>query len=161
MTTYEQQIIHGVPFLLSNNSVFYYDALALPWSTNPKEPIRIGTFTDGDLRLDKGWEERVKPRVDAWRGTISPVGRNEVVRAPKQSKPKRSPKSAAKTAGTTGETPTTAGTATTTNVIIVPATNTDNTVVASNTTNTTNTTTPEPNPKRVLKRRKVVQPNAP
>ena len=146
MTTYEQQIIHGVPFLVSNGSVFYYDALAPPWSANPKEPIRIGTFTGSDLRLDKGWEERVQPRVDAWRATISPVGRNEVVRAPKQSKPKRSPKSAAKTAGTAGET--TAAT----NVVIVP---TANTVVASN------TTTPEPNPKRVLKRRKVVQPNAP
>jgi len=160
MTTYEQQIIHGVPFLLSNNSVFYYDALALPWSTNPKEPIRIGTFTSGDLRLDKGWEERVKPRVDAWRATISPVGRNEVVRAPKQSKPKRSPKSAAKTAGTAGETATTTGTtaattttaAATANVVIMP-TNTTNT---TNTANTTNTTAPEPNPKRVLKRRKVV-----
>ena len=99
MTTYEQQIIHGVPFLVSNGSVFYYDPLALPWSANPKEPIRIGTFTNSDLRLDAGWEERVKSRVDAWRATISPVGRNEVVRAPKQSKPKRSPKSAAKTAG--------------------------------------------------------------
>jgi len=149
MTTYEQQIIHGVPFLVSNGSVFYYDPLALPWSADPKEPIRIGTFTNSDLRLDKGWEERVKSRVDAWRATISPVGRNEVVRAPKQSKPKRSPKSAAKTAGSAGETTTT--TAATTNVVIMP----------TNTTNTTNTAAPEPNPKRVLKRRKVVQPNAP
>jgi hypothetical protein len=152
MTTYEQQIIHGVPFLLSNSSVFYYDPLALPWSANPKEPIRIGTFTSGDLRLDAGWEERVKSRVDAWRATISPVGRNEVVRAPKQSKPKRSPKSAAKTAGTTGETPTgTTGTTATTNVVIMP----------TNTANTANTAAPEPTPKRVLKRRKVVQSNAP
>ena len=147
MTTYEQQIIHGVPFLVSNGSVFYYDPLALPWSADPKEPIRIGTFTGGDLRLDAGWEERVKSRVDAWRATISPVGRNEVVRAPKQSKPKRSPKSAAKTAGTTGETATTAG-ATAVNVVIMPA-------IAAN------TAAPEPTPKRVLKRRKVVQPNAP
>jgi len=146
MTTYEQQIIHGVPFLVSNGSVFYYDPLALPWSANPKEPIRIGTFTGSDLRLDAGWEERVKPRVDAWRATISPVGRNEVVRAPKQSKPKRSPKSAAKTAGTAGETATTTG-GTAANVVIMPA-------IAAN------TAAPEPNPKRVLKRRKVVQPNA-
>jgi len=158
MTTYEQQIIHGVPFLLSNNSVFYYDALALPWSTNPKEPIRIGTFTDGDLRLDKGWEERVKPRVDAWRTTISPVGRNEVVRAPKQSKPKRSPKSAAKTAGTTGETATTTGTTATTAATATTAVNV--VIMPSTATTTTNTAAPEPNPKRVLKRRKVVQPNA-
>jgi len=148
MTTYEQQIIHGVPFLVSNGSVFYYDPLALPWSADPKEPIRIGTFTNSDLRLDAGWEERVKSRVDAWRATISPVGRNEVVRAPKQSKPKRSPKSAAKTAGTTGETATTAGgTTAAVNIIINP------TVVAA-------TAAPEPTPKRVLKRRKVVQSNA-
>jgi hypothetical protein len=149
MTTYEQQIIHGVPFLVSNGSVFYYDPLALPWSADPKEPIRIGTFTNSDLRLDAGWEERVKSRVDAWRATINPVGRNEVIRAPKQSKPKRSPKSAAKTAGTTGTTGTTeatAGTTAATNVVIMP---------------TTVATAPEPNPKRVLKRRKVVQPNAP
>jgi hypothetical protein len=151
MTTYEQQIIDGVPFLVSNGSVFYYDLLALPWSPNPKEPVRIGTLINGQLRLDTGWEERIQSRVDAWRATINPVGRNEVVRAPKQSKPKRSPKSTAKTAGTAGETATTTG-GTAANVIINP------TVVA---TNTTNTAAPEPNPKRVLKRRKVVQPNAP
>jgi len=154
MTTYEQQIIDGVPFLVSNGSVFYYDLLALPWSPNPKEPVRIGTLINGQLRLDTGWEERIQSRVDAWRATINPVGRNEVVRAPKQSKPKRSPKSAAKTAGTAGATETTSATTTTTaatatNVVIVPA------------ANTTTAAAPEPNPKRVLKRRKIVQPNAP
>jgi len=151
MSTYEQQIIHGVPFLVSNNSVFYYDPLALPWSANPKEPIRIGTFTDGTLRLDAGWEERVQSRVDAWRATISPVGRNEVVRAPKQSKPKRSPKSAAKNAGTAGETATVAGGTTATTATTAATTETVNVII--------NTATPEQNPKRVLKRRKVVQPN--
>jgi len=149
MTTYEQQIIDGVPFLVSNNSVFYYDLLALPWSPDPKEPVRIGTLINSQLRLDTGWEERIQSRIDAWRATINPVGRNEVIRAPKQSKPKRSPKSAAKTAGSTGTTEATtatAGTTAATNVVIVPAT-----VAAA----------PEPNPKRILKRRKVVQPNAP
>jgi hypothetical protein len=147
MTTYEQQIIDGVPFLVSNNSVFYYDLLALPWSPDPKEPVRIGTLINSQLRLDTGWEERIQSRIDAWRATINPVGRNEVIRAPKQSKPKRSPKSAAKTAATTGTTEATAtATATATNVVIMPST------VA---------TAPEPNPKRILKRRKVVQPNAP
>jgi hypothetical protein len=145
MTTYEQQIIDGVPFLVSNNSVFYYDLLALPWSPDPKEPVRIGTLINSQLRLDTGWEERIQSRIDAWRATINPVGRNEVIRAPKQSKPKRSPKSAAKTAATTGTTEATAA-ATTTNVVIMPST-----VAAA----------PEPNPKRILKRRKVIQPNAP
>jgi len=137
MTTYEQQVIDGVPFLVSGASIFYYDPLALPWSSSPKEPIRIGVLTGGQLRLDEGWVTRVQPSVDAWRGTINPVGRNEIVRAPKQSKPKRSPKSAAKTAGNTVET----GTAVeTTNVTVIP---------------------PEPPAKRIVKRRKVVPANAP
>ena len=147
MTTYEQQVIDGVPFLISGSSIFYYDPLALPWSSDPKEPIRIGTLTGDKLHLDADWRERVQPRIDAWRTTINPVGRNEVVRAPKQSKPKRSPKSAAKTAGNAGETPTaataTAATATTAvNVVVMPS------------------TVEEQNPKRVLKRRKVVPANA-
>ena len=143
MTTYEQQVIDGVPFLVSGTSIFYYDPLALPWSANPKEPIRIGVLTGGQLRLDEGWVARVQPSVDAWRATINPVGRNEIIRAPKQSKPKRSPKSAAKTAGNTVETGTAEGAAAavgTTNVTVIP---------------------PEPTPKRVVKRRKVVPANAP
>ena len=134
MTTYEQQVIDGVPFLVSGTSVFYYDPLALPWSSSPKEPIRIGVLTGTQLRLDEGWIARVQSSVDAWRATINPVGRNEIVRAPKQSKPKRSPKSAAKTAGETGTA------VETTNVTVVP---------------------PEPPVKRVVKRRKVVPANAP
>lgn len=133
MTTYEQQVIDGVPFLVNGSSVFYYDTLALPWSVSPKEPIRIGTLTGAKLQLDEGWRERVQPCIDAWRTTIKPVGRNEVVRAPKQSKPKRSPKSTAKTAGKDG-----------------PAVDTTNTVVS-----------PEPAPTRVIKRRKAVPANAP
>jgi hypothetical protein len=137
MTTYEQQVIDGVPFLVSGTSIFYYDPLSLPWSSSPKEPIRIGVLTGGQLRLDEGWVARVQPSVDAWRGTINPVGRNEIIRAPKQSKPKRSPKSAAKTAGNTVE----AGAAVeTTNVTVIP---------------------PEPPAKRVVKRRKAVPANAP
>jgi hypothetical protein len=100
MTTYEQQVINGVPFLISGTNVYFYDTLCLPWSSDPKEPIRIGTLAGTELRLEEGWTARVQPRVDAWRTTINPVGRNEIVRAPKQSKPKRSPKSAAKAAGT-------------------------------------------------------------
>jgi hypothetical protein len=129
MTTYEQQVIDGVPVLVSNSTVFYYDPLTLPWSSSPKEPIRIGALTGDKLHLDADWRERVQPRIDAWRTTINPVGRNEVVRAPKQSKPKRSPKSTAKTTGTTVDVGTT-------NVVVEP----------------------EPAPKRVVKRRKTVQP---
>jgi len=137
MTTYEQQVINGVPFLISGANVYFYDTLCLPWSSDPKEPIRIGTLAGTELRLEEGWTARVQPRVDAWRTTINPVGRNEIVRAPKQSKPKRSPKSAAKTAGNTVE----AGAAVeTTNVTVVP---------------------PEPPAKRVIKRRKAVPANAP
>jgi len=78
---------------LSTN-VFYYDPTGLPWSTSPKEPIRLGALVEGRLRLDAGIQERIQSRIDAWRSSLGPVGRNEVVRAPKQSKPKRSPKSA-------------------------------------------------------------------
>jgi len=140
MTTYEQQVIDGVPFLVSGTSVFYYDPLCLPWSADPKEPIRIGVLTGTQLRLDEDWVARVQSRIDAWRPSIKPVGRNEVVRAPKQSKPKRSPKSAAKTARNTVETRGTEGAVETTNVTVIP---------------------PEPTVKRVVKRRKVVPANAP
>ena len=129
MTSYEQQVIDGVPVLVSNSAVFYYDPLTLPWSSSPKEPIRIGALTGDKLQLDADWQERVQPRIDAWRATINPVGRNEVVRAPKQSKPKRSPKSTTKATGTTVDVGTT-------NVVVEP----------------------EPAPKRVVKRRKAVQP---
>ena len=134
MTTYEQQVINGVPFLISGTNVYYYDTLCLPWSSDPKEPIRIGTLAGTELRLEEGWITRVQPRVDAWRTTVNPVGRNEIVRAPKQSKPKRSPKSAAKTAGTAVET-------------------TATTAVATE-------AAAEPTPPSVVKRRRTVRTNA-
>ena len=126
MTTYEQQVIDGVPCLVNGTSVFYYDPTGLPWSTDPKEPIRLGTLVEGRVRLDAGVQERIQPRIDAWRTSLGPVGRNEVVRAPKQSKPKRSPKSA--------------GTAT--NTIVEPEPEPE--------------PEPKPAPTRVLKRRKAV-----
>ena len=129
MTTYEQQVIDGVPCLVNGTNVFYYDPTGLPWSTSPKEPIRLGALVEGRLRLDAGIQERIQPRIDAWRSSLGPVGRNEVVRAPKQSKPKRSPKSA--------------GTAAT-NTVVEP-----NTVAEPK-------PEPKPAPPRVLKRRKVV-----
>ena len=134
MTTYEQQVINGVPCLVSGTSVYYYDSLSLPWSSNAKEPIRIGALVGGALQLDAGFQERIQPRVDAWRTTVNPVGRNEIVRAPKQSKPKRSPKSAAKTAGTAVET-------------------TATTAVATE-------AAAEPTPPSVVKRRRTVRTNA-
>ena len=136
MTTYEQQVINGVPFLISGTNVYFYDTLCLPWSSDPKEPIRIGTLAGTELRLEEGWITRVQPRVDAWRTTVNPVGRNEIVRAPKQSKPKRSPKSAAKDAGTV--------------TTVAEPTATAATGVAS-----------EPAPKRIVRRRKAVPANAP
>jgi hypothetical protein len=142
MTTYEQQVINGVPCLVSGATVYYYDSLALPWSSSAKEPIRIGALVNGALQLDAGFQERIQPRVDAWLSTVNPVGRNEVVRAEKQSKPKRSPKSAAKDAGTTGNT-----VATTVTTVTEPVT----TVIEEK----------QPAPKRIVRRRKAVPANAP
>jgi hypothetical protein len=139
MTTYEQQVINGVPCLVNGTTVYYYDSLCLPWSSSAKEPIRIGALVSGALQLDAGFQERIQPRVDAWLSTVNPVGRNEVVRAEKQSKPKRSPKSAAKDAGTTGET------AATTTTTVATAVVEDK----------------QPAPKRIVRRRKVVPANAP
>ena len=139
MTTYEQQVINGVPCLVNGTTVYYYDSLCLPWSSSAKEPIRIGALVSGVLQLDAGFQERIQSRVDAWLSTVNPVGRNEVVRAEKQSKPKRSPKSAAKDAGTTGETTATATTAVATAVV----------------------EDKQPAPKRIVRRRKVVPANAP
>jgi hypothetical protein len=140
MTTYEQQVINGVPCLVNGTTVYYYDSLALPWSSSAKEPIRIGALVSGALQLDAGFQERIQSRVDAWLSTVNPVGRNEVVRAEKQSKPKRSPKSAAKDTGVTG---------TTTVATAVATTTTASGPVA------------EPAPKRIVRRRKVVPANAP
>ena len=140
MTTYEQQVINGVPCLVSGTTVYYYDSLCLPWSSSAKEPIRIGALVSGALQLDAGFQERIQPRVDAWLSTVNPVGRNEVVRAEKQSKPKRSPKSTAKDAGTVAEPATTVATATTADPV---------------------TEDKQPAPKRIVRRRKVVPANAP
>ena len=137
MTTYEQQVINGVPCLVNGTTVYYYDSLALPWSSSAKEPIRIGALVSGALQLDAGFQERIQSRVDAWLSTVNPVGRNEVVRAEKQSKPKRSPKSAAKDAGVTVTEP-----------VAEPVT------VAAPITS-------EPAPKRIVRRRKAVPANAP
>jgi len=134
MTTYEQQVINGVPCLVNGSTVYYYDSLCLPWSSSAKEPIRIGALVGGALQLDAGFQERIQSRVDAWLSTVNPVGRNEVVRAEKQSKPKRSPKSAAKDAGNT--------VTTVTAVTPVP-------------------TVTEPATKRIIRRRKAVPANAP
>ena len=147
MTTYEQQVINGVPCLVNGSSVYYYDSLCLPWSSSAKEPIRIGALVSGALQLDAGFQERIQPRVDAWLNTVNPVGRNEVVRAEKQSKPKRSPKSAAKDAGTVTAEPVTAVTTATT--------------VATATTETTVVEDKQPAPKRIVRRRKAVPANAP
>jgi hypothetical protein len=149
MTAYEQQVINGVPCLVNGTTVYYYDSLALPWSSSPKEPIRIGALVNGALQLDAGFQERIQPRVDAWLSTVNPVGRNEVVRAEKQSKPKRSPKSTAKDAGhtVTGNTVTTVATIATIATVTEPAEPV--------------TEDKQPAPKRIVRRRKAVPANAP
>ena len=144
MTAYEQQVINGVPCLVNGSSVYYYDSLCLPWSSSPKEPIRIGALVNGALQLDAGFQERIQPRVDAWLSTVNPVGRNEVVRAEKQSKPKRSPKSTAKDAGTTGNAVTT---------VTEPAEPAEPAEPV--------TEDKQPAPKRIVRRRKAVPANAP
>ena len=144
MTTYEQQVINGVPCLVNGTTVYYYDSLCLPWSSSAKEPIRIGALVSGALQLDAGFQERIQSRVDAWLSTVNPVGRNEVVRAEKQSKPKRSPKSTAKDTGNTVTTVTTVAT-----------------TAAEPDATTATPIASESDPKRIVRRRKAVPANAP
>ena len=139
MTTYEQLVINGVPFLHSNGKLYYYEL-------SPSEPVEIGAVIGGSLQLSAGWAERIQPRVDAWRATVAPSERGKTVRAPKQSKPKRSPKSTAAAAGGTGEA---VGAATDTGVSIAKATAT----ATATATDTPSEATPEPRPKRILRRR--------
>jgi hypothetical protein len=136
MSTYEQLVINGVPFLHSNGKLYYYEL-------TPSEPVEIGTLVNGALQLSAGWAERIQPRVDAWRGTVAPSERGKTVRAPKQSKPKRSPKSAATVARGAGEA---AGVVAATGVSVAKAT-------ATATTTATSEAAPEPRPKRILRRR--------
>ena len=137
MTTYEQLVINGVPFLHSNGKLYYYELLA------SAEPVEIGAVNSGALQLSAGWAERIQPRVDAWRESLAPSERGKTVRAPKPSKPKRSPKSAAAAPAEAGEA---AGAGR------VPATKTGTGVVATATA-TTSAPAPESRPPRVLRRR--------
>ena len=136
MSTYEQLVINGVPFLHSNGKLYYYEL-------TPSEPVEIGTLVNGALQLSAGWAERIQPRVDAWRGTVAPSERGKTVRAPKQSKPKRSPKSAAAVTRGAGEA---AGVVAATGVSVAKATATATTIATSE-------AAPEPRPKRILRRR--------
>ena len=142
MTTYEQLVINGVPFLHSNGKLYYYELLA------SAEPVEIGAVNSGALQLNAGWAERIQPRVDAWRESLAPSERGKTVRAPKPSKPKRSPKSAAAAPAETGEASgagRVAAKATDTGVSVAKATDTA--------TIPTSAPAPEPRPKRVLRRR--------
>ena len=95
--------------------LYYYDAKRISDGT---EPIAIGSYENGAIKLDEGWQLRLQPSVDAWKGTLTASERGIVQpRAPKPSKPKRtSPKS------TATATATTASTVATGNVIIMPET---------------------------------------
>jgi len=122
--SYELLFLHSIPFLarVGDNDkarkLYYYDAKHISDGT---EPIAIGSFQDGAIKLDEGWQLRLQPSVDAWKGTLTASERGIIQpRAPKPSKPKRtSPKT---TTGTRTETATsTAAAAETTNVIIMPS----------------------------------------
>jgi hypothetical protein len=126
--SYELLFLHSIPFLArvgdtdKTRKLYYYDAKHIGDGT---EPIAIGTYDNGAIKLDEDWQLRLQPRVDAWKGTLTSSERGIIQpRAPKPSKPKRtSPK--ATTAGTTSTaatgTETTATTATS-NIIVHPET---------------------------------------
>lgn len=117
--SYELLFLYNIPFLArvgdsdKARKLYYYDAKHISDGT---EPIAIGTFQDGAVKLDEDWQLRLQPSVDAWKGTLTASERGIIQpRAPKPSKPKRtSPKTATgsgtETTGTTG------------NVIIMPET---------------------------------------
>jgi hypothetical protein len=119
--SYELLFLHSIPFLArvgdndKNRKLYYYDAKHIGDGT---EPIAIGSFQDGAIKLDEGWQLRLQPSVDAWKGTLTASERGIIQpRAPKPSKPKRtSPKAAAAT-GTTAATTA----AETTNVVVMPS----------------------------------------
>ena len=120
--SYELIFLHSIPFLTrvgdtdKCRKLYYYDAKHISDGT---EPIAIGVRNeDGSIALDEGWQLRLQPSVDAWKGTLTASERGIVQpRAPKPSKPKRtSPKS------TATATATTASTVATGNVVIIPET---------------------------------------
>jgi len=123
--SYELLFLHSIPFLArvgdsdKARKLYYYDAKHIGDGT---EPIAIGSYENGAIKLDEGWQLRLQPSVDAWKGTLTASERGIIQpRAPKPSKPKRtSPKAtaAAGTAATTAATTTAA--AETTNVVIMP-----------------------------------------
>ena len=97
-TSYELLFLHSIPFLArvgdtdKRRKLYYYDAKHISDGT---EPIAIGLRNeDGSIALDEGWQLRLQPRVDAWKGTLAASERGVLQpRAPKPSKPKRiSPK---------------------------------------------------------------------
>ena len=126
--SYELLFLYNISFLArvgdsssdKARKLYYYDAKHIGDGT---EPIAIGTFQDGAIKLDEGWQLRLQPCVDAWKGTLTASERGIIQpRAPKPSKPKRtSPKTTATTATTGTTTSTNTVTAETTNIIIMPS----------------------------------------
>jgi len=116
--SYELLFLHSIPFLArvgdtdKTRKLYYYDAKHIGDGT---EPIAIGTYDNGAIKLDEDWQLRLQPRVDAWKGTLTSSERGIIQpRAPKPSKPKRtSPKAATTATGTGTET-------NTGNVVIMP-----------------------------------------
>ena len=124
--SYELLFLHSIPFLArvgdndKNRKLYYYDAKHIGDGT---EPIAIGSYDNGAIKLDEGWQLRLQPSVDAWKGTLTASERGIIQpRAPKPSKPKRtSPKATATATGTRTETATATATTETTNVVVMPS----------------------------------------
>ena len=102
--SYELLFLHSIPFLArvgdndKNRKLYYYDAKHIGDGT---EPIAIGSYDNGAIKLDEGWQLRLQPRVDAWKGTLTSSERGIIQpRAPKPSKPKRTSPKAATGTGT-------------------------------------------------------------
>jgi hypothetical protein len=185
--SYELLFLHSIPFLARvgdsdkahtegavgrtegavGRKLYYYDTKRISDAT---EPIAIGSYENGAVKLDEGWQLRLQPSVDAWKGTLTASERGIVQpRAPKPSKPKRtSPKSTNTSGTTTTATTTTTTTATTTTATTATTSGTNTPPITgeefypSETANTNIVIIPEtvsspPNPKG---RRGVVRTNA-
>ena len=164
--SYELLFLHSIPFLarVGDNDkarkLYYYDAKRISDAT---EPIAIGSYENGAVKLDEGWQLRLQPSVDAWKGTLTASERGIIQpRAPKPSKPKRTSPKSTNTSGTTTTTTTTATTTTTTTSGTNTPPITGEELYPSETANTNIVIIPEtvsspPNPKG---RRGVVRTNA-
>jgi len=163
--SYELLFLHSIPFLArvgdtdKARKLYYYDAKHIGDST---EPILVGTYDNGAIKLDEGWKLRLQPRVDAWKGTLTSSERGIIQpRAPKPSKPKRTSPKSTNTSGTTTATATTATTTASTSGTNTPP-NTGEELCPTETSNTNIIIVPETvgSPPNIKSRRRVIRANA-